>query len=260
MEFISYIAAVAVSVIFLILFGLLLAGGLFRSVTVYEYERGLKYRNGRFVEVLGPGKHRLRRYTEVSKIDVRPAYKVVSGQEILTVDSISVKVSLTARYEIADPVKAINEVQSYEQALYLELQVALRVIIGSVTIDEVLSQRAGFGSRLLQIASRPAGEFGIRLISVEVRDIMFPGVLKQLFAQVVEARQEGLAALERARGESAALRSMANAARLIDKSPGLGQLRMLQALAESQGNTLILNLAPESLPAGALVKGENINK
>ena len=89
---------------------------------------------------------------------------------------------------------------------------------------------------------------------------MFPGVLKQTFAQVAEARQERLAALERARGESAAIRTMANAARLMDKSPGLGQLRMLQALSESRGNTLILNLAPESVPAGALVKGDNINK
>jgi len=255
MEFISYITAVFMAIVFMILFGLLFVGGLFRSVTVFEYERGLKYRRGRFEGVLDPGRHRLPVQTEVRKVDIRPAYKIVSGQEILTADSISVKASLTARYEITDPAKAVNEVQCYEQALYLELQVALREVISTVTIDEVLSGRAGFGGRLLQIASGPADDFGIRLISVEVRDIMFPGALKQLFAQVVEARQEGLAALERARGESAALRSMANAAGLIDKSPGLGQLRMLQALAESEGNTLILNLAPEGMSAGALARG-----
>jgi regulator of protease activity HflC (stomatin/prohibitin superfamily) len=253
---ISYIGAV-----FLVLLtGLLFVGGLFRSVTVYEYERGLRYRKGRFEGIVDPGRYRLPPHTEVIKVDVRPAYKVVSGQEVLSADSISVKASVTARYEITDLVKAVNGVQSYEQALYLELQVALREVIGSVTMEEVLGGRAGLGKSLLQIASGPASEFGIRLDSVEIRDIMFPGVLKQTFAQVAEARQEGLAALERARGESAALRVMANAARLIDKSPGLGQLRMLQALSESTGNTLILNLAPDSVPAGALVKGDNINK
>ena len=256
MEMVSMIMAVVVVLLLVLLF----SGGLFRSVTVFEYERGLKYRFGRFEGILDPGRYRLRSNTEVRKIDVRPSYKVVSGQEVLTADSISVKASVTARYEITDPVKAINGVQCYEQALYLELQVALREILGSVTIEEVLGGRTGFGKSLLEVASGPAGEFGVTLISVEMRDIMFPGALKQTFAQVAEARQESLAALERARGESAAIRTMANAARLMDKSPGLGQLRMLQALSESSGNTLILNLAPESVPAGALVKGDNINK
>ena len=257
MENISYIMAVVV----VFLLGLLFVGGLFRSVTVYEYERARKFRTGRFVKVLGPGRYRfLSAYVEVRKIDVRPSYKVVSGQEVLTADSISVKASVAARYEITDPVKAVNGVQCYEQAMYLELQVALREIIGSVTIEDVLGGRAGLGKRLLQIASGPVGEFGVTLISVEMRDIMFPGALKQVFAQVAEARQEGLAALERARGESAALRAMANAARLMDKSPGLGQLRMLQVLGESAGNTLILNLAPEVIPTGILPRGDNINK
>ena len=256
MEMVSFIGAVGV----VLLLGLLFIGGLFRSVTVYDYERALKYKNGRFVEVLGPGKYRLPQDIEVKKADIRPAYITVAGQEILTADSISVKASITARYEIADPVKALNEIQNYLEGLYLELQVALREVVGSVTIEEFLGGRAGFGKRLLQIASVPAGEFGVSLISVEIRDIMFPGVLKQTFAQVAEARQEGLAALERARGESAALRTMANAAKLMDKSPGLGQLRMLQVLGESRGNTLILNLAPEGVPAGILPRGDNINK
>jgi regulator of protease activity HflC (stomatin/prohibitin superfamily) len=255
MEMASYIMAVIV----VLLFGLLFAGGLFRSVTVYEYERALKYRKGRFVEVLGPGRYRLPAYTEVRKADIRPAYITVAGQEILTADSISVKVSVTARYEITDPVKALNDIQNYLEGLYLELQVALREIVGSVTIEEVLGGRAGFGKRLLQIAAGPADEFGVRVISVEIKDIMFPGALKQTFAQVAEARQEGLAALEKARGESAALRTMANAARLMDKSPGLGQLRMLQVLAESKGNTLILNLAQEGVPMNVLPKGSKSN-
>jgi regulator of protease activity HflC (stomatin/prohibitin superfamily) len=239
-----------------VLIGLVIAMGLFRSVTVYEYEGALMYRKGRFVEVLGPGRHYyMSGFSEVSKVDLRPAYLTVAGQEVLTADSISVKASVVARYEIADPARALNEVQNYLEALYLELQLALREIVGSASIEEVLGGRSGFAERFLQIVAGRAEEIGLKLISADVKDVMFPGALKQTFAQVAVARQEGLAALEKARGESAAIRSLANAGKLLENSPGLMQLKLLQALAESSDNTLILNLAGESVPMNILPKG-----
>ena len=255
MEMASYIMAV----IIVLLLGLLFVGGLFRSVTVYEYERALKYRRGSLVEVLGPGRYRLSAFTEVSKADIRPAYITVAGQEILTADSISVKASVSARYEIADPVKALCETQNYLESLYIELQIALREIISSATIEEVLAGRSGFGGRILEMPAGRAEEIGLRLISADIRDIMFPGALKQTFAQVAEARQEGLATLERARGESAALRTMANVGKMLENSPGLLQLRLLKALEESSDNTLILNLAQEAVPLNILPKGGKSN-
>lgn len=87
--------------------------------------------------------------------------------------------------------------------------------------------------------------FGLRLISADVKDIMLSGKLKEIFAQVVNARQEGLAALERARGETAALRNLANAAKMIDANPNLMQLRLVQTLGESSGNTLVLGVPPQ---------------
>ena len=86
-------------------------------------------------------------------------------------------------------------------------------------------------------------------------DVMFPGAMKQTMAQVAIARQEGLAALEKARGESAAIRSLANAGKMLENSPGLMQLKLLQALADSSDNTLILNLAGENVPMNILPKG-----
>jgi len=86
------------------------------------------------------------------------------------------------------------------------------------------------------------------LLSVQVKDLMFPGPLKKVFAQVTEARQQGLAAVEKARGETAALRGPANAARLVDANPALLHLRTLQQLSASSGNTLIVGLPPGSTP------------
>lgn len=96
----------------------------------------------------------------------------------------------------------------------------------------------------MELVKAKAADFGLRLITVSVKDIMFPGKLKEIFAQVVTARKEGLAALEKARGETAALRSLANAARMLEGNPNLLQLRLLQAVGESSGSTLVLGLPP----------------
>jgi hypothetical protein len=93
-----------------------------------------------------------------------------------------------------------------------------------------------------------AEELGLRLISVGLKDIMFPGKLKDVFAQVVSARKEGLAALYKARGETAALRNLANAAKMIESNPSLMQLRILQALGGSSGNSLVLGLPTHTTP------------
>jgi hypothetical protein len=89
---------------------------------------------------------------------------------------------------------------------------------------------------------------GLKLILADVKDMMFSGEMKKAFAQVVKAQKEGQAALEKARGETAALRNLANAARIMDDNPNLLQLRALQALAESGGNTLVLGLPGVSIP------------
>lgn len=107
-------------------------------------------------------------------------------------------------------------------------------------------------------------ELGLKLISVSLKDIMFPGKLKEIFAQVINARKECLAALEKARGETAALRNLANAAKMIDSNPNLMQLRLVQALGQSSGNTLILGMPQEGLPIPikekAIIKGKKLQE
>ena len=220
---------------------------LLRRVTVYEYERGLKYVKGVFKEVVEPGQHwYVSVFTTVRKIDVRPKFITLPGQEVLSADGVTLKVSLAASYEVENPNVAVNDVQDYEAALYLHLQIALRDIIGTATAETLLEQRETFGPRILEKTTEVAAELGLKLNVVDMKDIMFPGQLKQIFSQVVAARKEGEAALERARGEDAALRKLANTAKLLEGNPSLMQLRLLQAVGESSGNTIMLELPRES--------------
>ena len=216
-----------------------------RRITLFEYERGLRYVRGRLDAVLGPGQYYfLPFFTSVVRIDVRPSVVTVPGQELLSADGVALKVSLAGQYEVTDPAIAFHDVQNYTEALYLELQLAIRQIVGTMPVTELLQNREQISTQLQQAVAAKANLIGIQLHSVAVKDIMFPGKLKEIFAQVVAAKQEGLAALERARGETAALRNLANAAKLLDGNPNLLQLRLLQSVSETAGNTLVLDVAP----------------
>ncbi|WP_242392675.1 slipin family protein [Anaeromyxobacter oryzisoli] len=229
-------AAIAVGVV---------ARRLVRFVLVREYEAGLLYRGGRFARRLGPGARIvLPVWEDVVVVDLRRRIATIPGQEVLSADNVGLKVSVAATYEIADPVRAVHEAQSYEEALHVAVQLGLRAAVGAAKIDDLLAQRIEIGKRLADAVGPQAEALGLRLHLVEVKDVMFPGELKKIFAEVVRAQKEGQAALERARGETAALRSLANAARLIEESPALMNLRVLQSVggAAASGGTVVLGV------------------
>lgn len=226
-----------------------------KRITILEYEKGLKYVQGKFRKIVGPGQYwYLPFFSMIQKVDIRPRFVSITGQEVLSSDGVTLKVSLAANYQLSDPNTAINKVQNYQEALYLELQLALREIIGSTNIDTILENRNDLSRKLMGMTEARIQELGLKLISVNLKDIMFPGQLKHIFAQVVSARKEGLAALERARGETAALRNLANAAKMIESNPNLMQLRLLQSLGESSGNTLILGMPAPSTTLPVKIK------
>lgn len=245
MHFLQFLISAAV---LMAVFAIITRYGLRRTV-VYEFERGLRYRRGKFDRILPPGQHwYLPWSTSVRKIDVRPRFAPIAGQEVLNSDGVTLKVSLAANYEVVNPDTAVNRVQNFEESVHTELQLALRQIVGSTDIEALLATREDISKKLQDMTQAKAEELGLRLITVSIKDIMFPGKLKETFAQVVAARKEGQAALEKARGETAALRSLANAAKMIESNPGLMQLRALQSLGGSTGNTLILGMPPQAVP------------
>jgi regulator of protease activity HflC (stomatin/prohibitin superfamily) len=212
-------------------------------VTVHDYQRGLRYRRGRFSGLVDPGTHFvLRPFSEVFVLDGRPAFLTIEGQEILTSDVVPIKVSLAARYVVGEPVAAVTGDQNYGVALRLELQLGLRDALAGRTADQLLGDRAAIGPAVLERTASRLARIGIELLSVEVRDLMVSGELKRAFAGVVTARKEGEAALERARAETASLRNLANAGRMVEDNPGLLQLRMLQQLAASPGSSVVLSM------------------
>jgi regulator of protease activity HflC (stomatin/prohibitin superfamily) len=172
----------------------------------------------------------------------------VAGQEVLTADGIAVKLSLVAQFRIADPALAVNAQMSYESALHTELQLAIRRLVSAEPLDALLEKRPQLGTLLTEQVRDAATTFGLELVHADVRDLTLPGELKKLFTQVTKARQEGLAALERARGETAALRNLSNAARLVQDNPALMQLRLLQVVGEQSGNTVVLGMPAGSEP------------
>jgi regulator of protease activity HflC (stomatin/prohibitin superfamily) len=232
-----------ISLLFLLLLFAVVFLCLARTI-VYEYERGLKFTRGRFKGIVGPGRYwHSASLTQIQRIDVRPSRVTVAGQEVLSADGVAVKASIVATFQVKDAERAVLGSDNYQVAIHTELQLALRSIASSLPIDELLRRRPDIAGQLKELAAPPLGKLGIELIDAALRDLTFPGDLKKIFTQVVKARQEGLAALEKARGETAALRNLANAAAMIERNPSLMQLRALQVLAQQPGNTLVLGMS-----------------
>ncbi len=254
---------VLLGVVIVVLVGLAFASWLLRRfvdrVTVFEFQRGLRYDRGRFTRVVPPGQYRLlRRRSSITLLDVRPRVVTVPGQEVITSDGVSVRASLLAEYEISDPAVAINEHADFRDAFYSALQLALREVVAKKEIDVLLEERVSIGATLTEMTRAEASRLGLELARVELKDLMFAGELRRIFAQVVTARKEGLASLERARGETAALRSLANAARVMDGNPSLMHIRLLQELGGSSGNTIVVGFPTSSTPLPLRPGGEAV--
>ena len=222
--------------------------GLSRQI-VFEYERGLLFRNGVLKRTLAPGAHWYIPFrSSIQKVDVRLKTVSIPSQEILSSDNITLKVTLSAQYSVTDPVIALTKIEKFQDAFYMTLQLALRELVGAAKVDEVIAGRQAIGKNIFDRTATKVTEYGLTLHAVDVKDIMFPGDLKKIFAQVVKAQKEGLAILEKARGETAALRHLANAAKMLDNNPALMQLRVLQSLEQGGGNTIVLGWPAQTTP------------
>jgi len=229
----------------LLVLAILTIGRIRHSHIVSEGYAGLLYHKGKFVRVLAAGRHvHWGRHFTIRWVDVRRASLVIPGQDVLTADNVGLKLSLLVTYQVTDPAKASHDTQNWLNDLHNTAQLALRAVVGAVPVEALLTQRLEMGAQLLARVQPEAAKIGVNVLAVEVKDVMFPADLKRAFADVLKAKQEGQAALERARGESAALRNLANAARVLEGNPALMNLRLMQSLSTAQnaGNTLVLGL------------------
>lgn len=224
------------------------ARGLRHKFIVQEFENGLLYKNGKFVARLEAGQHvRWGFGFALAKVDMRKQTFAIANQEVLSADNVGLKVSVAVTVQVADPSKAMHEVQDWRGHVYNQVQLALRTLIAAQPVETLLAQRLELGKQLLAAVQPEAEKIGVTLHVAEVKDVMFPGDLKKVFAEVLKAKQESLATLERARGESAALRNLANAARLLESNPALQNLRLMQSISAA-GNTLVMGLPTGFMP------------
>lgn len=222
------------------------------TLTVPARTAAVEYRHGALTRVLEPGRHARRLGARVVRVDLRESLLAVSPQEVLTADGVAVKVSATVRWAVVDPVGFLERSTDPVATVYLATQVALRDGLAARTVEDLGRRGAGLPVEALTAAvTAVATGVGISVAEVVVRDVIVPAELRHAATEVVAARSRGAAQLEAARAETAALRSLANGARLLDAHPALARLRLVQAVPH--GTTVVLRLGddPASEPAEA---------
>ncbi|OHU16534.1 hypothetical protein BKG77_11340 [Mycobacteroides chelonae] len=213
-----------------------------QKITIMQWQRGVLYRDGVFKAVLTPGVHYTRPRTDtLVTVDMRAQSIQVVGQDVLTVDGFTVKVSAAVEYKVSMPdVFATAENGSVHWGIYLRAQLQVRDAVAALTLDELLAQRGQFlGADAVARLAAEAEEFGVTVNRFVVKDIMLSGEVRKALAGPLLAREAGKAQLERARAEAAVLRSMANTAKLLRENPELLQLRTLESVADGKAMVVL---------------------
>lgn len=208
--------------------------------TVMQWQRTLLLRDGTVQRVLEPGRHRYnRKRCTLLPVDMRPRLLVVAGQELLTSDGLSLRASFAVTWQVTDPLAYTTGAQNADSVLYAAVQNAARDAVTGHTLDELLADRSLLvpDAEILADAVR---QVGMTVTEAHTRDLMLPGELRKAALETVLARERGRAELERARAEAAALRSLANTARLLEEHPALLRLRTLQVAGEP-GTQIVLD-------------------
>jgi len=246
-----YVASFLIATV-IVVFLMRTSGKAEKRTTIYEWQRGLLYRYGRFVRELGPGRYRTTFGRWIVTIPINPNIATVGPQEVLTADRFTVKLTARVTFAVTEPRKAYEvNCAGDTQALRGLIQIAIRDLVVGRSLDALLDARPQLDAELKSALAAPLSAHGCQVEAAEIRDLILSAEVRRMYTDIERIRREGLAALERARGEQAALRALANAARMLKGNPELMNLRVLQALQSSGGKaqpTLVLGGGPGLLP------------
>ncbi len=203
---------------------------------VRQFEKGLLYVQGRFTGMLEPGRYAFWNHpaarVAVTVLDTRVQQLKIEGQELMTRDKVTLRLTLTAEYAPADAATTVHAVADVKDALYLAVQLAAREYVAGVTLDELLEGRDAL-TRYLEAQVLPRAEaFGVRLHRVGVKDVILPGEMKTLLNKVIEAEKAAAANVILRREDAAATRNMANTAKVIAENPVLMRLKELETMRD----------------------------
>ena len=203
---------------------------LFTTITVFAHERALEYVDGVCTRVLAPGRYKTARRATYHRVPVLERIVTTAPQDVLTSDGVSVRVTAAVRWKVADPQRYAETSSDPAGVVYLAVQIALRDALVAVDVDALVREARVAGDTIAEPARRAGSAVGIDVIEVVVKDVILPPELRSAYAELVTSRTRGQAQLEAARAETAALRSLANGAKLLDDHPALARLRLVQAL------------------------------
>jgi regulator of protease activity HflC (stomatin/prohibitin superfamily) len=246
-----------------------LGGGIFLAIIVVvfllpqalrilrEYERGVIFRLGKLLGAKGPGLIWLWPVVDrMVKMDLRVVTIDVPKQEIMTRDNVPATVDAVVYFRVVDPMAAVVKVENYWKATSLIAQTTLRSVLGQSPLDDLLSQRDVINLKLQEIIDKQTEPWGVKVTSVEVKEVALPDSMKRAMAKQAEAERERRAKVVNAEGEFQAAEKMVQAAAMIAKEPIALQLRYLQTMREmsSEHNTTTFLPLPIDLFSAFLKK------
>ncbi len=202
-----------------------------------EYERGVVFRLGRLIELKGPGVVLLAPYVDrMVKVSLRTVTLQVPPQEVITRDNVPARVTAVAYFRVVDPSRSIVEIQDVLSGTSQIAQTTLRSVLGKADLDTLLSEREQLNESLQHIIDDQTEPWGVKVTTVEIKDVEIPAGMQHAMARQAEAERERRAKIIDAEGEFQAAEKLLEAAEKISRNPVTIQLRYLQTLREIGGN------------------------
>ena len=236
-----------------VLLGIILFIILISIRQVSEYERGIKFRFGKFKKIMKPGWNLVLPIIEsYKKVDIRTKAVDVPEQDAITKDNVSIRINAVIYYKVFDASKAILAVERYQYAVGQLAQTTMRNAVGAISLDELLSERDKISTEICKVIDEATDPWGIKVENVELKDVKLPEEMQRVIAKVAEAEREKQAVITKASGEKEAADNLAQAATKLSNSPGALHLRTLATLndlSSDQSNTIIFAIPIEVLSA-----------
>ncbi|WP_429886374.1 slipin family protein [Geoalkalibacter halelectricus] len=217
---------------------------------LYEYERGVVFRLGRFSSVKGPGlRFIIPGVDRMVKVSLRTVAMDVPPQDVITKDNVSIKVNAVIYFRVVSPDKALIEVENYLYATSQLAQTSLRSVLGQSELDDLLAHRDQINQHLQELLDRQTDPWGVKISNVEIKHVDLPSEMQRAMARQAEAERERRSKVIHAEGEFQASQKLAEAASIISKETGALQLRFLQTLTEvsAEKNSTIIFPVPLDL-------------
>lgn len=220
---------------------------------INQYERGLRFTLGKYSGLMNPGWRLVFPVVQsYTKVDIRTKAVDVADQEAITKDNISTRISAVIYYKVTDASKAILEVENFYVAVDQLAQTTMRNVVGEVELDELLANRDKIAKRIKDIVIDSTDNWGVEVLSVELKDIILPEDMKRTMAKQAEAEREKRATIINSEGEVVAAENLSKAANIMAGSQGALHLRTLNSIndiSSDASNTIVFAVPVEILRA-----------